>query len=462
MLKYYSLRLITVLLWASLSISTFTGWRHLAALKTDDPPIWQLFDFPSQITGGLPWFSVLVICLAITYILVLSEHKIESIKKILIWTSILGLSAILAYPIGSPDLFGNAAYARLHAYYNLNPYNSTLTDVTGYLSDPFLKNMVFIDLGTPYGPLWTWVSYGLYKLLAALGLIPLLFGFKLIGLISHILITFTVYHIAEAINADSGSRAAVIYGTNPLTIFDLVVNAHNDGPAILLFLISLYLMIKRYRYIWPIAAGLAASLKLTPLIAFPFLFWKVINEKDKHIAILNIISTIFIIIFFYYYFYIGENSLNGFKTTTYGNMANSLPLLLHGVGLAILLYKITFIIFILLYTYYLFRISYKSWEGLLVSIGAGFILYYLLGAMAVHQWYYLWPLAILAAVRNNIWHRIIIYQTILLFVSYIFKIAYWGDSIFHNYITYTMGLMPVFIIIIMFHYKVRMTLSRLD
>jgi hypothetical protein len=446
-------RLFAVFLWISLSISSLKGWINLAALKPNDPPIWQLYDLPSLITGALPLFAVLVIGLAISYILILSEHKIESLKNILNFSLILGLSAIFTYPLGSPDLFGNAAYAHLHAYYGLNPYSSTLSDVSGYLSDPFLKNMVYVDLGTPYGPLWTWISYGLYKILTGFGFIPLLFGYKFIGLITHILITFTVYHIAEAVEPGSSSRAAVIYGTNPLAIFDLIVNAHNDGPAILLFIASLYFMIKGYRYIWPLIAGLAASFKLTPIIALPFLFWKVICKKDKHIAVLNAFSTIFIIVFFYYPFFIGDNSLAGFKTTAYGNMANSLPLLLQGIGLPLILYKISFIIFILLYAYFLLKSSHNSWNGLLTSLGAGLILYYLLGAMVVHQWYFIWPLAILSPVHDSHWNKIIIYQTILLLISYIFKVAFWSKTLVFGYCTYLMGWIPILIIILFWYYE---------
>lgn len=455
MLKYCSLRLFTVILWMSLSISTFTGWRHLAAQNPDDPPIWRMFDLPSLITGGLPLFSVLVIGLAITYILILSVHRTESLRNILIWTLIIGLSAIFAYPIGSPDLFGNVAYAHLHAYYGLNPYSSTLTDVAGYLTDPFLKNMVFIDLGTPYGPLWTWISYGLYKVLAVYGFIPLLFGFKLIGLITHILITLMVYHVAKAVNPGNSFRAAMIYGTNPLAVFDLIVNAHNDGPAILFFIASLFLMIKGYRYLWPLFAGLAASFKLTPLIAFPFLFWKMINEKDKRIAIINIFSIVFVVIFFYYPFLIGENPLDGFKTT-YGNMANSLPLLLQGIGLSVLLYKISFVVFILLYAYLLLKVSRNCWNGILASVGAGFIIYYMLGAMTVHQWYFLWPLAILSPVYDNYWNKIVIYQTILLLISYIFKVAFWGKTLIFGYCTYLMGWLPILVFILVWYFKRRL------
>lgn len=453
LLRYYMPRLFSVIFWTTFSICSFTGWKHLAALNPVDSPIWQQYDLPSLITGGLLLFTVLVVGLAVSYIFVLSGHKTERLKSVLIWSLILGLSAIFAYPLGSPDLFGNAAYAHLHAYYGLNPYSSTLTDVNGYLSDPFLKNMVYTDLTTPYGPLWTWLSCGLYKILDGFGFIPLLFGFKFIGLITHLLITLTIYHLAEAVKNGSGSRAAIIYGTNPLAVFDLVVNAHNDGPAILLFTASMYFLIRGYRYIWPLAAGLAASFKLTPLIAFPFMFWKVLHEKNKHIAVLNACSTLVIIAFCYYPFLKGENLLAGFKTTTYGNMANSLPLLLQGMGLPLTIYKIGFIVFILLYAYFLLKTSKKPWNGLLVSIGAGFIIYYLLGAIVVHQWYFLWPLAILSPVHDSHWNKIIIYQTIILFISYIFKVAFWGKTLLFGYCTYLMGWVPILLIVLFMLYK---------
>jgi hypothetical protein len=455
LLNYYLPRLISVFFWITLSFCSFTGWKHLAAINPVDPPIWQQYDLPSLITGGLPLFSVLVIGLAISYICIFLGHKIEGLKNVLIWSIFLGLSAIFAYPLGSPDLFGNAAYAHLHAYYGLNPYSSTLTDVNGYLSDPFLKNMVYTDLTTPYGPLWTWISYGLYEILAIFGFIPLLFGFKFIGLMMHILITFTVYHLADIIKPLRGSHAAIIYGTNPLAVFDLVVNAHNDGPAILLFTASLYFMIRGYRYIWPLIAGLAASFKLTPLIAFPFIFWKVLHEKNKHIAVLNVCSTLIIIAFCYYPFLKEDSIITGFKTTTYGNMANSLPLLLQGMGLPVTLYKISFVVFILLFAYFLLKKSNNSRNRLLESIGAGFIIYYLLGAMVVHQWYFLWPLAILSPVHDSHWNKIIIYQTIMLFISYIFKVAFWGKTLLFGYCTYIMGWVPILFIILFMLYKRR-------
>lgn len=272
-------RMLTVILWLLLSVGSLRGWKYLSALQPGDPPIWELYDCAAYLTGSWPFFSAIVAGLVAFYVLELVDHKPAHLLQTLFWVAFCGLAAIAVYPFGSYDNFGYVAYAHLHAYYGLNPHQATVGDVSNYLQDPFLKNMWWIKIGSPYGPLWTWLAYGVYRVTAGFGLIPVIFGFKVLGLFIHLIIMLAVYHLAEFIKTGSGSQAAVFYGMNPLAIFELVANSHNDGPGILLLLISLYLTLRMFRLAGFIIAGIAAAFKFTALIAVPFLSWRLIKKK---------------------------------------------------------------------------------------------------------------------------------------------------------------------------------------
>ena len=462
MLSRIYLRLLAIFLWLLLSIGSYKGWVILASLKPNDQPFWESFAYEFYIASFWPYFTILVVGITLIYIIELIYNRPESLRYILFWVAGMGLAAIAIYPIGSYDIFGNVAFAHLHAHYGLNPYQTSVADINNYLSDPFLKNMWWLSHGSPYGPLWTWLSYGIYHAAAAFGFITLVFGFKFIGLLMHLMITYVIYILAEYVTTGRGAQAAIIYGMNPLAIFEIVASGHNDGPAILLLLLVLYFLIQK-RYLTGLAiASIATTFKLTVVFAIPFIIWKTAKERGQLYTLLGLGLMGTLIIISYQPLWVGLDTLVGVRITTGGYISNSLPTLFYAFGyknLIHLVHMFGLIVFSLCYIALLWRIKSGNNKNLIISIGLGFVGYYLLGAGVIHNWYYLWPLAVMSTLPCNLLTKAVIGQTILLLPSYGIFLAL-GEGGLSNAYTYLLACFPL-ITLGLLHFK-KWTISKIS
>lgn len=445
MLKTTTRRMLAFAIWFLFSIGSFSWWRQIAALTPEDNPIWWPAESAQFLPGSWIFFALLAVFLSVLYILELIDNKPEKLKYILFWVFILGLGAIFVYPLGAKDIFNYVSFARLHAFYGLNPHIATVSDINNYLNDPFLKNMFHITCVSPYGPLWTWLSYGIYYIVAGFGLVPFIISFKVIGLLIHLLITLIVFKVAETLAVGSGSRAAIIYGMNPLAIFELVANAHNDGPAILLLLLSLYLFLNKRTLNGLIALGVAVSFKFTAMLTVPFFILRTAKERGTYFAVLGAVLVAFTSALFY--ILTNVNISDVLQTSTFGfiNFSfSSLFYTLAGENIVPLARAVGLIIFFLWYYALLRKQNGENQNNLNITIGLGFFAYLLFGAFMVHRWYYLWPLALTVVTPYHPWTKAVVAQTIILLPCYTLTLAF-GEVNLDKSITYTLSLVPVLV-----------------
>lgn len=438
-------RSFMVVLWLCLSIASLKWWERLANKNPGDLPIWQTVQFAQYLEGSWVLFLCVACGLAVIYILELLDKRPRPLRGTLLWVAAIGLAAVVACPVGSTDIFSYAAYPHLQVQYGLNPYLDVVSGVENYTHDAFLQNVWWVNCGSPYGPLWTGASYLIYKVIAPLGFIPLLFGFKVFGLIMHLLIAVVVYRLAETIRIGSGGYAAVLYGLNPLAVFELVVNAHNDGLAILLLVTSLYLFTHPRNFLAFAAVGLAAASKLTALLALPFMLLKTERSSGTVHALVGAVGAAFIVGMMYLPFSLQGIPSQGIQVTLTAYISNSIlsvPYLHYSPSLIQTTHLLGLIGFVFCYVYVLRTSGSRSWERLPAAVGLGYIAYFLLGAAVVHRWYYLWPLALLAVIPAGAWTKVIVVQTLLLMLSYSLLITV-GETALVSYCTYLLALLPV-------------------
>jgi hypothetical protein len=450
--KIITRRLLAFTIWVLFSIGSLSWWKKLAVLTTEDNPIWWPSESASFLPGAWLFFAIVAAGLSLLYILELTDKKPAKLKQILFWVFILGLGALFVYPLGAKDIFYYVSFARLQAFYGLNPHLATVSNISYYLSDPFLKNTYNLTVVSPYGPLWTWLSYGLYYLVAGFGLIPFIISFKVLGLIMHLLITVVVYKIAEVLAEGSGSRAAIIYGMNPLAIFELVANAHNDGQAILFLLLSLFLVLRKQTLNGLMTLGAAISFKFTAMLTVPFFILRTAIERGRFIAVIG--AAIVALISSLFYISTNVNMLDVMQISTGGIMNLSFASLAYSLaGENVVPYAraVGLIVFLLWY-YILFRkLSKGNIETLNITIGMGIVAYLLFGAFMVHRWYYLWPLAVTAVTPYHRWSKVVVIQTIILLPCYSLTLAF-GEVNIDKSVTYTLALLPVLVTGLL-HYK---------
>ena len=143
----------------------------------------------------------------------------------------------------STDVYSYVMYGRIVGVYGQNPYVSTPND---FPADPFLAWVFpfWRDQPSVYGPLWTDASWLLSRLTGELSNFDQVLAYRLF-LIGCELITLGLLwrliglRLDNADGATGRARAWAMYAWNPLVLFDLVGNAHNDVAMLVLLVLGL-------------------------------------------------------------------------------------------------------------------------------------------------------------------------------------------------------------------------------
>ncbi len=229
-------------------------------------------------------FQTLMLLMCASYLLVLASAR--ALPPAALAGAIVLANAILLLgpPLISQDVFGYLAFARLGVLHGLDPYThfaaQAPTDpVYGFIGWPFQTS--------PYGPLFTLLSYAVVPL----GLAGGLWAFKAIAVVSSLGAVALVARAAGRLGHSPGWAAAFV-GLNPVLLALAVGGAHNDTLLILLLALALALtaaadsrgtgrarraelagMAGRARFPIGAAAALAAGvgIKVTAGLVLPFL-----------------------------------------------------------------------------------------------------------------------------------------------------------------------------------------------
>jgi hypothetical protein len=169
----------------------------------------------------------------------------------------------LAPPLFSGDVFGYLAYARLGALSGLDPY---LVPPEAVPSDPVMAFVRWRYLPSPYGPLWTMLSYPLAPLGVAAGLWTL----KALAAAASLALVALVWACARRLGRPAVPAAALV-GLNPVLLVWGVGGGHNDLLVMAVAMAGVYLLIAGREASAAGAVIAAAALKASAGLALPFL-----------------------------------------------------------------------------------------------------------------------------------------------------------------------------------------------
>jgi alpha-1,6-mannosyltransferase len=236
------------------------------------PPGWH---YPHWLEGPLHRFGVTIhlatspgryqalylgIC-ACYVIVLLCAQRIGSRR---LWAGIVlaHAAALLAPPLLSLDVFGYIDFARLGVVHGLDPYTATPAAAA---HDPVFTYIGWPHVSTPYGPLFTLLSYAFVPL----GVAGMLWSLKALAALASLAAVAIVWRAAERLGR-SPSIAAAFLGLNPLLLVWAVGGAHND--TLLGLLVASGLMLALSGRELGAAGGLAASvgIKASAALALPF------------------------------------------------------------------------------------------------------------------------------------------------------------------------------------------------
>ncbi|MEJ7653598.1 MAG: hypothetical protein WKH64_09815, partial [Chloroflexia bacterium] len=177
-----------------------------------------------------------------------------------------GLTAFL-YPVSAIDVFVHYVWAHLETTHGLNPIAVRPRDI---FYDPLMR---FAGGGwdshpSPYGPLWHQLAAPVsYIAGERVGLA--IAGFKLLAVSSLLAGGWVIVLILRSVRPGGEALGAMFYLWNPLIIWEIAGNAHNDATMTLPLLLALLAWERRrLRWVAPLLV-VSALIKYSTLLLLP-------------------------------------------------------------------------------------------------------------------------------------------------------------------------------------------------
>ena len=181
------------------------------------------------------------------------------------WALLFSVQLVFMYPVGAADIFDQIFRARITHHYGLNPFTTVPNSILG---DPFIKYVAWRDEGSPYGPLWELMTAGTGKL-AGDSLWGNIIFFKALVIIPYMISVGLTYAILRAWRPEWALRGTLFFAWNPLVIFEIAGNGHNDAFVVMFLLAAVYaFVLARNMAVLP-ALMAGALTKFIPILLVP-------------------------------------------------------------------------------------------------------------------------------------------------------------------------------------------------
>jgi len=216
-------------------------------------------------SGG---FQTLVLIMCASYLLVLLVARRLPFAALAGAIVLADVIVALGPPLISQDVFGYLAFARLGVLHGLDPYTHIAAEAP---TDAVFHFIGWPFQNSPYGPLFTLLSYALVPL----GPAGALWAFKAIAVLASLGAVALTARAASRLG-QSPNWAAAFVGLNPVLVLLAVAGAHNDTLVMLALAAALALTAGARATSSDMRAGAAAlaagvGIKLTAGLVLPFL-----------------------------------------------------------------------------------------------------------------------------------------------------------------------------------------------
>ncbi|HET9719724.1 MAG TPA: glycosyltransferase family 87 protein [Solirubrobacteraceae bacterium] len=234
----------------------FPGW--------ESGPAGWLFGHPSLPVGTLTIaYSGVLLLMVVAYALALLAARNMSLRVIAATAVAINLVLLLSPPLQLTDLFNYLGYARLGALHGLNPYTHVINAET---FDPVYRFSSWHNLPSPYGPLFTALTYPL-----AFMSLPLAYWMvKVVTVAASLGFLWCVYKCARLLDLDP-RPALVLIVANPIYVFFAVGSFHNDFLMLLPTTGAIALLLTRRDRAAGAVLMLAVAIKFSAVLLLPFL-----------------------------------------------------------------------------------------------------------------------------------------------------------------------------------------------
>jgi hypothetical protein len=208
-------------------------------------------------------FSGLLVVMVVAYVVVLAASRALSMRTIAICIVALHLILLLSPPLQLSDLFNYIGYARLGGLHHMNPYTHV---IRGELHDPVFLFTSWHNLRSPYGPLFTAVTY----LVSYTSLPVAYWTLKILTVLLSLVFLALVWFCARKLGRDP--RFAVLFvAANPIYLIYEVGGFHNDFFMLVPSMAAIALLLARRDRLAGATLMVAVAVKFTAVLLLPFL-----------------------------------------------------------------------------------------------------------------------------------------------------------------------------------------------
>jgi hypothetical protein len=365
-------------------------------------------------TGALLYVLTVLLLFALygaALALVLTRRSSPSPWLILVAAAVFCLLLWPVHPLTSTDIFNYIAGARVLWVHGDNPLT---TPPLAHPNDPFIGLLTFWqEIPSPYGPLWSLLT-GPSTLVGGDDPLRSVLAFKATSIVFFLATGWLLYLTARRIRPDSAVPALLAFTWNPLAVFHVAGNGHND--AVMMFFVSVFLYALTRGWIIAALTALAASalIKYATLLLIPILivWWLRSRRRPAPLQIaLGCAAAVLLVVVAYAPFWSGVDTVRtALDEGDYFTV--STPAALRGALLEVteadraeqITLLVTRGLFLVAYAAILLRLRGDRVDRLAEAGFLAFFAYLVLAATYFSPWHVLWPLtfAVLLPFRRDI------------------------------------------------------------
>lgn len=200
---------------------------------------------------------------------VISVMAETRLRPIFIVTVFIMVVLVIMPPLYATDIFYYAISGQIAGQFGANPY---LYAPAAFPQSQFLPYNFWVNITSPYGPLWTLVCSGISFAGRGDPLITTLL-FKLIAAGAIFTASWIIKRLLQDIQPEQANKGLIIFLWNPVVLLDGISNGHNDALIVAFVLLTMLLLYKNRATLGYVPLILATWLKYltAPLAVFYFL-----------------------------------------------------------------------------------------------------------------------------------------------------------------------------------------------
>ncbi|MBI3942465.1 MAG: DUF2029 domain-containing protein [Chloroflexi bacterium] len=190
-----------------------------------------------------------------------------------LWAAAIGGALVFSlamawlYPVGAADVFDNIIRGRMTVLYGANPFYRVPFD---FQQDPLYSYAAWDYYPSAYGPLWELIAAGT-AWLAGNEVIANVLAFKAIAILAYAATAAVIVLYLRRAAPVKALRGLLLFAWNPLVIYEIAGNGHNDGVMVLFVILGFY-WLARGRYTLALLAQIAGALiKFIPILFVPII-----------------------------------------------------------------------------------------------------------------------------------------------------------------------------------------------